>query len=252
MSASFAMMKFLKPLNWAHLHVPLVPASMMNELIHYPAPFVLGIPTDEKESAGILSTLPNDVTLVDLDVGRVILASAFANDDSKSTDIEEIMLESSALRSQVLFLAEFLGGAFGTAIHGSWNSDSPLQVVENKDNSANFSDILQICEGFVKELVFGILPCCVWIEEKHGLDKSVRNEPAVIFDEDRFYHIKNLRAEGRFSPLIQKSSDTDGVIHGATFSLSLDHFDLIFKTFLRTQFLSSYISGGNKKSMLFW
>ena len=101
MSASFAMVQLLKPLKWTHLQVPLVPASMMNELIHYPAPFLLGIPSDEKESAATLSTLPNDVTLVDLDVGRVILAehSVFA---SGSSAAEEDTSEAigGALRSQ--------------------------------------------------------------------------------------------------------------------------------------------------------
>ena len=83
-AASFGMMQLMKPLKWSHLQVPLVPVSMMNELIHYPAPFVLGCPTDEKESVSILNALPSDVTLIDLDVGRVILASDFTNDASKS------------------------------------------------------------------------------------------------------------------------------------------------------------------------
>ncbi|KAL7542840.1 hypothetical protein ACHAXR_012149 [Thalassiosira sp. AJA248-18] len=248
MSASFAMMQLFKPLKWAHLQVPLVPVSMMNELIHYPAPFMLGIPTDEKESAAILGALPSDVTLIDLDVGRVILAPVFAKDDTKFAD------GASALRSQVLFLAESLGGAFGAAIYrNSWCSDSPLQVVSNErrissnQSEGNFSGVLSICQEFISELLSGVHSCCMRIGEKHDHDTNTRKESAIIFDEDRFYHIKKLRAEGLYQPLIQKP-DTKS----AQFTFGLDHFDLIFETFLRTQCLSTYISDGDKESMLFW
>ena len=162
MAASFAMMQMLKPLKWAHLQVPLVPVSMMNELIHYPAPFVLGIPTDEKESAAILSALPNDVTLVDLDVGRVILASVFANDTSKFVEGANGMAVARALRTQVLFLAESLGGAFGAAMcRNSWCSDSPLQVLSSEygisagHHVGSYLEVLNICETFVSELLSG-------------------------------------------------------------------------------------------------
>ena len=94
----------------------------------------------------------------------------------------------------------------------------------------------------------GIYSCCLWIEEKHNEASPARNESAIIFDEDRFYHIKNLRAAGRYLPLIQK---LDGQSTNRSLSLSLDHFDLIFETFLRTQCLSSYISNGDKELMLF-
>ena len=159
MSASFAMARLLKPLKWAHLHVPLVPVSMLDELIHYPAPFMLGIPTDEKESAAVLGALPSDVTLIDLDVGRVILASVFSNDASKSTDGVSGEAVAGALRSQVLFLAESLGGAFGAAIHrNSWCSDSPLQLMASEQSthcSGNFSEVIRICEEFITELISG-------------------------------------------------------------------------------------------------
>jgi hypothetical protein len=89
----------------------------------------------------------------------------------------------------------------------------------------------------------------MWIEEDPELDWfTARNETAILFDEDLFFHIKNLLAEGRYSPLTIKESDPKG----AHFSLSLGNFDLVFETFLRTQCLSAYISGANKESMLFW
>ena len=92
----------------------------------------------------------------------------------------------------------------------------------------------------------GIHSCCLWIEEKQCQEASstTGNESAIVFDEDRFYSIKHLRAEGRYMPLIQKQK--------RTFSLGLHHFDLIFETFLRTQCLSTYISDAKKESMLFW
>jgi hypothetical protein len=111
MSASAAIAQLLRPLNWTHLIVPHTPISMVNDLIHYPAPFILGLCTDEKKSASILRSLPQDVTLVDLDVGRVMLASVFVYDNATNTS-KTGMSESNhaaALRSQSLTLAEFLG-----------------------------------------------------------------------------------------------------------------------------------------------
>lgn len=161
-AASFGMMQLMKPLKWAHLQVPLVPVSMMNELIHYPAPFVLGCPTDDKESVSILNALPSDVTLIDLDVGRVILASDFANDASKSADEGSGEVIAGALRSQILFLAESLGGAFGVAMYrNSWCADSPFQAMPKNIDSHPmegadiFSEVLKISSSFVSELLSG-------------------------------------------------------------------------------------------------
>lgn len=158
-AASFAMAELLKPLKWAHLQVPLVPVSMMNELIHYPAPFMLGFPTDEKNSAVVLGTLPSDVTLVDLDVGRVILASKFANDKNAEGTSDDVV--AGALRSQVLFLAETVGGEFGAAIYrNSWRSDSPFQSMPNNigqlmESNDSFAEVIKICREFISELLAG-------------------------------------------------------------------------------------------------
>ena len=161
-AASFGMMQLIKPLKWSHLQVPLVPVSMMNELIHYPAPFVLGCPTDEKESVSILNALPSDVTLIDLDVGRVILAADFANNSSKSGDGESGEVIAGALRSQILFLAESLGGAFGVAVYQtSWCADSPFQAMPKNAGLKSvggadiFAEVLKISFSFVSELLSG-------------------------------------------------------------------------------------------------
>lgn len=95
-SASIALIELLSPLKWTHLHVPLVPITMMEELLHCPTPFALGVATDDRESASILSSIPADVTLVDLDVGRVLLASEFCLETESTTSDMRL------LRSQIL------------------------------------------------------------------------------------------------------------------------------------------------------
>lgn len=158
-SASMALSELINPLKWTHLLVPHAPISMVNDLIHYPAPFILGLSTDEKQSARILRSLPSDVTLVDLDVGRVMLASEFVNDDIDMDDDTRASSQS-ALRSQALVLAEFLGGVFGSAIHEeSWCCDS---VLPNKYNDASrpelaskFSRVKSVCHNFLEELISG-------------------------------------------------------------------------------------------------
>ena len=247
MAASDAIMQLLKPLQWKHLLVPLVPESMMNDLVHYPAPFVLGIPTDEKRSAEILSSLPEDVTLVDLDVGRVMLASEFVHDSSSASSNGHGSI-TRALRSQVLFLAESLGGIIGAGIDDSWASDSPLQIIPHDNNNKvdDFVSIRNICQEFVLELLSGVHSCCLWIEEKCNEECNDANEPAIVFDEERFLSIKNLRAEGLNLPLFQ-----DKQVSSSEFCLGIDHYDLILDAFLRTQSLSNYISHGDKESMMF-
>lgn len=251
MSASLAVKKLMKPLYWTHLLVPHAPLSMVNDLIHYPAPFMLGLSTDEKHSANILRSLPSDVTLVDLDVGRVMLASEFVHDDDDEMDDDTKMSSQSALRSQVLVLAEFLGGIFGSATLASWRSDSPFQStsigsngsLSRSDSESRFSVICNICQEFLKELIsgewdgnrasflaktwcsnpttycLGISSCCLWVEEDHC-------NPSIIFDEDLFIHIKNNPAQG-------------------VDQLNLGQFNFL-QAFLRTQSLSLLISAGNK------
>lgn len=157
MAASVALKQMVQPLNWTHLLVPHSPLSMLNDLIHYPAPFMLGLSTDEKQSASILRSLPSDVTLVDLDIGRVILASEFVHDDDEMDDDTKVSSQS-ALRSQVLVLAEFLGGIFGSATLSSWCSDSPLGIISyssNESPSSGFSVIRNICQDFTTDLISG-------------------------------------------------------------------------------------------------
>jgi hypothetical protein len=83
----------------------------------------------------------------------------------------------------------------------------------------------------------------------------------VLFDEDRFFHIKNLRARGKYRPLFQAGSpfqrkdenyDVDGpMASDDSLALSLDDFDLILETFLRCQSMSTFVSSRPKGRMAY-
>lgn len=152
-SAAVGLGALLKPLKWSHLLVPLVPASLASDLIQYPAPFILGIPSQDSDNMDILGNLPKDVTLVDLDVGRVILAPAFGKDNEmvrKSTDSEAT---AKALRSQTLYFAQALGIVFGNALTpDTWCCDSPSLV---DDVAAGTDKLLSVTHSFIQELLQG-------------------------------------------------------------------------------------------------
>lgn len=83
----------------------------------------------------------------------------------------------------------------------------------------------------------------------------------MLFDEDRFFHIKNLRARGRYKPLFETGSplsskyvdyDMGGPMSSEDgLALSLDDFDLILETFLRCQSMSTYVSSRSKGRMAY-
>jgi len=280
LSAATAIIEMLKPLEWAHLFVPLVPAALSEDLVQYPAPFILGIPSEDRGSIDLLNSLPPDVTLVDLDVGRVILAKSFADDNELDVGRSNGKNVTGALRSQVLYLAEALGSVFGGNLHDkAWCCDSPLSVlsrnISDKDGlihpndilwrvsdegpEADFSAVLKICREFISELLAGLGACCVWIEEFKSTREKSKSESAdstVLFDEDRFLHIKNLRAQGRYLPLFLRDQffgldEKCGALKSTTnLAISLDEFDLVFESFLRGQGMSSFISSYPKQNMV--
>jgi hypothetical protein len=127
-----------------------------------------------------------------------------------------------------------------------------MQIIPHDNNNKvdDFVSIRNICHDFILELLCGVHSCCLWIEEKCvGEESSDVNEPAIVFDEERFLGIKNLRAQGLISPLFQ---DRQVDRSRSEFCLGIDQFDLILEAFLRTQSLSNYISHGEKESMMFW
>jgi hypothetical protein len=233
-SVAVGLNSLTQPLKWSHLLVPLVPASLASDLIQYPAPFVLGVSSSSSEN--ILGNLPQDVTLVDLDVGRVILAPAFGHDNEmvrKSLDKEAT---AKALRSQTLYFAQRLGAVFGKALKPkTWNCDSPY--LQNEQISLESMDhFLSVAHSFIAELLEGVTSCCYWIEEASTLGCGDTSEPTVLFDEDRFLELKNHRS--------MKSS--------SSLALSLQDFDLVLESFLRCQSMSSYITSRPKLEMAYY
>lgn len=84
----------------------------------------------------------------------------------------------------------------------------------------------------------------------------------MLFDEERFFHIKNLRAQRRYMPLLMgkqyyptfvaedifdQPTSTD-----TSLALSLDDFDLVLEAFLRCQGMSTFISSRQRTTMAFW
>lgn len=162
-SAVTSVTNLLKPLRWSHLLVPLVPSALARDLLQYPAPFILGIPSEDPGNMEVLNSLPSDVTLVDLDVGRVILASHFAHDEELVRNGEDPRITAQALRSQVLYLAQSLGLLFGSRLSKqTWNVDSPsasFTVERMQEAQAGMADIekLQaVCRSFLVELLSGM------------------------------------------------------------------------------------------------
>jgi hypothetical protein len=158
-AATVGLSSLLHPLRWSHLLVPLVPGALAGDLIQYPAPFILGIPSEEDANRELLGNLPKDVTLIDLDVGRVILAPSFGQDNEmvrRSTDSEAT---ASALRSQVLYLAQAIGGVFGNSLRPkSWGCDSPLQPEgAGEIPSSGVESLRTVAHSFVHELLEGTL-----------------------------------------------------------------------------------------------
>lgn len=56
LSATEALTGMLKPLKWCHLLVPLVPSALAKDLVQYPAPFILGMNSEEPSVMGKCAT----------------------------------------------------------------------------------------------------------------------------------------------------------------------------------------------------
>ncbi len=141
-----ALSKLMEPLKWCHLMVPLVPSALGSDLLQYPAPFILGLSSDNSGNMELLNNLPRDVTLVDLDVGRVILAPCFSQDLDALGDANNVT--SSALRSQVLYLAQALGGIIGAALYKqACHCDSVMSKLSpelEKSGNCGFDDVRRV------------------------------------------------------------------------------------------------------------
>jgi len=214
-------------LEWTHLFVPLVPTAYASDLVQYPAPYMLGIPSDEGGSLELVQGLPDDVTLVDVDVGRVILAKTFSHDfekNSRSGGVvggETAKYTAAKLRAQVLYLAEGLGGVLGGMVcERVWRCDSPSLGmdtfgggVSGEERETKGQVLQSMAHEFIQELLAGSITCCFWMEEEMGIKPSLSSfslqgtndgdrDVNILFDEDRFFHLKTLRADGCYLPLL--------------------------------------------------
>ena len=255
-TASVGLAALLRPLKWSHLLVPMVPGALANDLIQYPAPFILGVPSEDADSMDLLGNLPRDVTLVDLDVGRVILAPDFGQENEMCRGTNDARATARALRSQVLYLAQGLGAVFGNNLRpDSWICDEPFMStpspgkILNDDQSitARLNDLRASAKSFIEELLEGSISCCYWIEEMTP-NYGTTVEPTVLFDEDKFFEIKNHRASKTWKPFFPKQQPCNS----DSLALILDDFDLVLESFLRCQSMSIYISSRPKKGMFYY
>ena len=249
----------LRPLGWSHLIVPLAPPALAQDLVQYPAPFIIGVALDNKGSMDLLKTLPMDITLVDVDVGRVILTQEFSH-HFESTGVKDLEATTSALRSQVLNLAESIGNLIG--VHQSdsiWRCDSPMtESITGVSSDMKVEAVQIIAKAFIRELCAGLNTCCYWIEEDIIDDSSVERD--VFFDEDRFLNLKKLRSEGSYLPLFEDRDLAQAHVDETSceldarplLALNPKEFGLVLQTFLRGQSFSSYISSQKKESMAYW
>lgn len=277
LSASFAIVKLLGPLEWSHLNVSYVPTSLANDLVHYPAPFLIGVvPSEERE---LLDNLPDDVTLVDLDSSVITLANDMSSANystSKATTSNLENTQEKKLKAQLHSLSKRLGHIVGQEIFPSaWCCDSINYNALNVGSKTSFFKLKSIFNDFIIELLEGTSSCCYWIEEQaspsiaSASTSTMRNVSSsnpssntdfssILFDEDRFYQIKDLRYQAIMEKL-RKASTIDhscNICHGksSSFTLALDVVgeNFILDAFLRCQGLSTFISSSDKESMIYW
>jgi hypothetical protein len=257
-SFTIAIQSLFHPMNWPHLIVPTVPPSLANDLVQYPAPFIIGIPLDNKESMDLLKTLPDDVTLVDIDAGRVILTKRFLHHSEASDKMNDQQLNSVAIRSQVLLLAETLGNVFGVYQSDSvWRCDSPLNDSNvHVESSRKVEAVQKVARSFVHELTSGVNTCCYWIEEE-VYPKEIKTEQNILFDEDRFLYLKELRSKDQYFSLFESEDlaivgHDSSIKHAPILALRMEDFNFVIETFLRGQMMSSFVSSQDKRTMPFW
>ena len=107
-------------------------------------------------------------------------------------------------------------------------------------------------------MFIGYHTCCFWVGEGSSNKEKGDQDCIVLFDEDRFVHIKSLRAEGKYLPLLNSTQAPPHKFpHSrlklkSNYALDPDDFDLVIKVFLRGQSMSSFISSTEKHEMAFW
>jgi hypothetical protein len=193
----------------------------------------------------LIRDLPEDVTLVDLDIGRVILAQSFSHVEfGRGTPNNPKTMR--ALRSQLLYLAQVLGGVFGGVSEPEvWSCDRPSPISEGVTSS--FDRVCEVCRDFLTELLAGTASCSYWIEEASDASPAATQEPTVVFDEDRFFHIKSMRHRHGFKPLY----DPERKSSRASLAVSLSDFELVVEVLMQCQSMNAYIASCDKDTMVF-
>jgi hypothetical protein len=111
--------------------------------------------------------------------------------------------------------------------------------------SSTLDKLKDSARSFVVELLEGAVSCCYWIEEATQCYGST-SEPTVLFDEDKFFEIKNHRANKAWKHMFPRESNTGAL------ALGIDDFDLVLESFLRCQSISMHISSLPKTEMLYY
>ena len=90
----------------------------------------------------------------------------------------------------------------------------------------------------------GVSSSCFWIEEEPD-KKGHSQECTVLFDEDRFFHIKLWREEQGFEYILKDADDSR-----RNLALSMDGFNLVLEAFVRCQSMNWYLSSQPKSKMI--
>ena len=168
LSTTTALIDLLRPLSWCHLMVPIVPDSQMaSDLLDYPAPFLLGWHTPpNSDFLGLVRDLPESVTLVDLDVGRVICGIS----------------GDSSLRSPLLALAQQLGTSWAEKSYpNTWLCDHPVAPQELANRP--FSALSASCHAFIEEMLSHTPECCYEVNGTVYLDEGKFANMTSVDDE---------------------------------------------------------------------
>ena len=91
-------------------------------------------------------------------------------------------------------------------------------------------------------------------------NRKIEQETSILFDEHRFFHLKNLRATNKISHLFADEKIRSRIFGtkerkkslSSSLALSVDSYDLVLETFVRGQGMSSYLSSSTSTESAFW
>lgn len=97
-------------------------------------------------------------------------------------------------------------------------------------------------------LFLGVSSSCFWVEEENSQPGQKGSmDSTVLFDEDRFFHIKRWREQHGFEQLLHPTEDNKN----RNLALSMDGFHLVLETFVRCQSFNRYLSSQPRDKMAF-